>query len=247
MPLLLVVEDDEDIQKMIQAHLKLAGFDVVTAADGRDGLDKVTEKHPDLVILDIMLPNIDGWEVLLQLRDNRETQNIPIIMLTAKAEDLSKLTAFRHGADDYVTKPFNAEELVARIKAVLKRSKTLEREEAKPEGIPTAVKIPVLSENKTVLIASSDVIYCRNEAGQTYLHTYNQSWPTQSSLIELEDRLPAEQFFRCHRSYLVNLEKVKEIAPQASRGCVLTIEDAAQSQIPVSRRSVKALKKHLLL
>lgn len=246
MSLILIVEDDKDIQKMIHDHLKLAGFDVVTAADGREALSKVAEKQPDLIILDIMLPNIDGWEVLLQLRDNPETQNIPVIMLTAKAEDLSKLTAFRQGADDYVTKPFNPDELVARIKAILKRSAAVKRE-AKPEERPTTVKIPVLSANKTVLIASADIIYCRNEAGQTYLHTYSQSWPTQYSLIELEDRLPAEQFFRCHRSFLVNLGKVKEIVALSSRGCLLTVDDETKSQVPVSRRSVKALREILSL
>ncbi len=248
MALILLVEDDEDILKMVKSHLNLEGFDVLTARDGLEALSKVKAHLPNLVVLDIMLPKIDGWEVLLQLRENKETASIPIVMLTAKREDLSKLTAFRHGADDYVTKPFSPDILIARIKAVLRRAGRLSQ--AIPHNTSQEellIRIPVEAGLKKILISKDDIFFCENREGKTYLHTFNQILPTKLSLIELEDKLPHSQFFRCHRSFLVNLSKIKEIIPLSSKGWLLALDDEQKSQVPVSRRSVKQLKELLSL
>ena len=116
---ILVVEDDKNISDLIHMYLVKEGFDVRIAGDGGKALEEFQKKEPDLILLDIMLPVMDGWAVCAKIR---ETSKVPIIMLTAKSEDADKLMGFECGADDYLTKPFNILELKARIRALLKRS-----------------------------------------------------------------------------------------------------------------------------
>lgn len=134
-PSILVVEDEESIASVIKYNLKREGFIVDSVDDGNAALDFAKKNKPDLIILDWMLPSISGIEVCKTLRSSDDTINIPIIMLTAKSEELDKITGLERGADDYMTKPFSPVELVARIKAVLRRirpafsGKTLEFED----------------------------------------------------------------------------------------------------------------------
>ncbi len=117
----LVVEDEEALLMGLEENLKEAGYDVVTAQDGKKALEAATTKKPDLVLLDVMIPEISGFEVCRKLRD--KGASMPIIMLTARTDEFDKLHGFEMGADDYVTKPFSINELLARVKAVLKRGK----------------------------------------------------------------------------------------------------------------------------
>ncbi len=120
---ILIVEDEEDIRELLCHHMQQAGFDTVEAASGDDALEAVREKKPDLVVLDLMLPGIDGTEVCRTLKQDEETRDVPILMLTAKAEEIDRVVGFELGADDYVTKPFSPRELVLRVKAILKRAR----------------------------------------------------------------------------------------------------------------------------
>lgn len=117
---ILVVDDEASIRELLAFNLKKNGYDVETAADGRDALAKAPKA--DLVLLDIMLPEIDGLEVCRRLKSSPQTSGIPIIMLTAKAEEIDRVLGLEMGADDYVVKPFSMRELIARVKAVLRRS-----------------------------------------------------------------------------------------------------------------------------
>lgn len=118
MPKILVVDDEKPISDIVKFNLDKEGYDVVTAYDGEEALEKVESEEPDLILLDLMLPKIDGLEVARQVRAKR---NIPIIMVTAKDSELDKVVGLELGADDYVTKPFSNRELVARVKANLRR------------------------------------------------------------------------------------------------------------------------------
>ncbi len=120
---ILVVEDEKDIVKMLDYNLKKEGFRTLSVHDGEDALDLANREHPDLVILDLMLPGMDGLEVCKTLKKESKTASIPIIMLTAKSQESDKVIGLELGADDYVTKPFSPRELIARIKAVLRRVK----------------------------------------------------------------------------------------------------------------------------
>lgn len=120
---ILIVEDEKDIAKMLDYNLGKEGFKTMVARDGEEGLDSATKERPDLIILDLMLPGIGGLEVCKTLKSGTKTAAIPVIMLTAKAQESDKIVGLELGADDYMTKPFSPRELIARIRAVLRRAK----------------------------------------------------------------------------------------------------------------------------
>ena len=118
----LIVDDEENIVELLQFNLVNAGYKVITANNGLDALKKVKENKPDLLLLDLMLPGMDGLDVCKEIKRDKETSKTSIIMLTAKSEELDKILGLELGADDYITKPFSIRELLARVKAVLRRS-----------------------------------------------------------------------------------------------------------------------------
>ena len=124
---ILVVDDEALLVKGIRFNLQNEGYDVITGSDGLEAVRMVQEQSPDLVVLDVMMPNMDGLTACAKIR---EFSNIPIILLTAKADDMDKLIGFDHGADDYLTKPFNILELKARIRALLRRAGTVQEKQA---------------------------------------------------------------------------------------------------------------------
>ena len=126
MPLIYIVEDDVNIREIETFSLKNSGYTVVDFECARDFYGKLHEKKPDLVILDIMLPDEDGLEILKKLRKNTETKKIPIIMVTAKTTEIDKVKGLDSGADDYLTKPFGVMELISRVKALLRRSMNMD-------------------------------------------------------------------------------------------------------------------------
>lgn len=119
---ILIVEDEKDIVKMLEYNLSKEGFKILSANNGEDALDLVHRHLPDLIILDLMLPEMDGLEVCKELKKESKTAHIPIVMLTAKSQEADKIVGLELGADDYVTKPFSPRELTARIKAILRRA-----------------------------------------------------------------------------------------------------------------------------
>ena len=120
-PYILVMEDEDALATLLQYNLEKEGYDVVVAADGEEGLVQIDERQPDLVLLDWMLPKVSGIEVCRRIRGRPETRNLPVIMLTARGEESDRVRGLDTGADDYLTKPFSMVELIARIRAVLRR------------------------------------------------------------------------------------------------------------------------------
>ncbi|HIZ83363.1 MAG TPA: response regulator transcription factor [Firmicutes bacterium] len=116
---ILVVDDDTNICELLRLYLEKDGFETIVVHDGEAALEEANKQNPDMILLDIMLPKLDGWQVC---REIRKTSSVPIIMLTAKGETFDKVLGLELGADDYVVKPFDAKEVVARVKAVLRRS-----------------------------------------------------------------------------------------------------------------------------
>jgi two-component system, OmpR family, alkaline phosphatase synthesis response regulator PhoP len=117
-PTVLVVDDERNIVQLAKLYLRNEGYQVESAFNGREALEKVKQVRPNIVLLDLMMPELDGWEVCKQLRRDGD---VPIVMLTARGDDVDKVVGLELGADDYITKPFNPRELVARVKAVLRR------------------------------------------------------------------------------------------------------------------------------
>ncbi len=117
---ILAVDDEKHIVRLVQVNLERQGYEVVTANDGREALEKVESEKPDLVVLDVMMPYMDGFEVLQNLRRNANTRDIPVIMLTAKAQDADVFKGWQSGVDCYLTKPFNPMELISFVKRIFK-------------------------------------------------------------------------------------------------------------------------------
>ena len=130
---ILVVDDEALLVKGIRFNLQSEGYDVITGSDGRDAVQLVREENPDLVILDVMMPHMDGMTACGKIR---EFSDVPIILLTAKTDDMDKLMGFDHGADDYITKPFNILEVKARIRALLRRAGSAEKKS--PDNVLSA-------------------------------------------------------------------------------------------------------------
>ncbi len=117
---ILAVDDERHIVRLVQVNLERQGYEVVTAFDGKEALEKVESENPDLIVLDVMMPYMDGFEVLQHLKKNQNTRDIPVIMLTAKAQDADVFRGWQSGVDCYLTKPFNPMELIAFVRRIFK-------------------------------------------------------------------------------------------------------------------------------
>ena len=140
----LIVDDEKNIVNIIAFNLKKEGYEVLTAGDGEEAVAIADEKNPDLILLDIMMPKMDGYEACRKIR---EKHNMPIIMLTARAEELDKVLGLEMGADDYVTKPFGTRELIARVKANLRRSVIKGQDEQKSANVLDLKALPSIWTN----------------------------------------------------------------------------------------------------
>lgn len=146
---ILAIDDEEHILELLSYNLESNGFRVLTADSGEDGLEMLKKEAVDLVLLDIMLPGIDGMEMLKRIRKNPDTADLPVIMLTAKSEEINKVLGLEVGADDYISKPFGIYELVARVKAVLRRSERNRAVSATPEERDEIITIDDIIINNT--------------------------------------------------------------------------------------------------
>ena len=156
---ILVVDDDPDIARFVEVNLRSAGYDVAVAGDGEAALDRARTLRPDLVLLDVMMPRLDGFEVAQRLRRNPQTANTSIIMLTAKALSADKVTGLQSGADDYIIKPFGPIELLARVKGTLRRAKEM-RNLSPLTGLPGNIRIQEEIERRVREAQPFAVVYC---------------------------------------------------------------------------------------
>lgn len=153
---ILIVEDHEQIAEGVRAYLVNEGYEAIVARDGEEGLRLAREQSPDLVVLDLMLPKVDGLEVCRRIRTS---SRVPIIMLTAKVEETDKLIGLEVGADDYVTKPFSVRELTARIRAVLRRTAEPVERPSRVEAGPVAIDL----DGHKVIVAGAELVLTRSE------------------------------------------------------------------------------------
>ena len=170
----LIVEDDRNTADLVALYLQREGFQALTANDGAQGIDLAQHHRPDLVILDLMLPKVDGWEVCRRLR---QMSDVPVIMLTARDEEIDRVAGLTMGADDYVIKPFSPRELVARVKAVLRR--------VQPS---TDLSAKVLQHEDIQLDLEKRMLYVRNQPVDLTHHEYK--------LLEALMRSPGKVFTR---------------------------------------------------
>ena len=151
----LIVDDEEHIVELLKFNLENAGYTTITANNGIEAVELAVKEEPDLILLDLMLPGIDGLEVCKSVKSNKSLSNTSIIMLTAKGEELDKILGLELGADDYITKPFSVRELLARVKAVLRRHRPIV--EAKEENLLDFGRLKVDFERHEVLIDNKKI------------------------------------------------------------------------------------------
>jgi DNA-binding response OmpR family regulator len=207
---ILVVDDEQKIVEIIKAYLERDGFQTLTAFDGKTAVDLALNQHPDLVILDLMLPEISGWDVCRRLRKESE---VPIIMLTARDEVTDKIIGLEMGADDYVTKPFDPKELVSRVRAVLRRTES----KVKTKNINIA-GLSIDVEKRQVHIDELAVELTPNEFELLRIMAKN---PGQVfSRMQLLDKVQGDAYEGYERtidSHIKNLRKKIEVDPEHPR------------------------------
>jgi len=237
----LVIDDDPGTIDMISMGLSAEGMTVFGAGDGAEGLAVLGRERIDVVVLDIMMPHVDGWMTLMDIRNNPAVADVPVIMLTAKTEDLAKIHAFRQGVQQYVTKPFSVQELSARVESLVSWTKRRASLDSVGGGEAEFRKLAVRKGGRTVLLNIDDIVYLSARNKSTYAHTFENQYLVDLTLGDLESRLGRESFTRVHRSYLVNLNRVREIL-RVDGSYVVVAADRDETHVPVARRQVRAFR-----
>jgi DNA-binding response OmpR family regulator len=208
---ILVVDDDPGIVKVVRAYLEQAGFQVLVAYDGKKAMHIARHDKPDLVVLDLMLPEMDGWDVCRALR---KESNVPIIMLTARVEETDRLIGLELGADDYVTKPFSPRELVARVRSVLRR---IQGAPPKPERISRGeITVDVSRHAVTVRGEPVDLTPTEFDLLAVLMQDAGRSF-TRSQLLEQVQGYAYEGYERTIDVHIKNLRQKIETDPRNPR------------------------------
>jgi two-component system alkaline phosphatase synthesis response regulator PhoP len=217
---ILVIEDESHIVEIVRDYLKQAGYRVVTAGDGQTALTLARHERPDLIVLDLMLPGgLDGLDVCRSLRQDPGLADVPIIMLTARVEETDKLIGLELGADDYVTKPFSPRELVARVRAVLRRA----RGHGPPPGIIRVGELAVDLTKRSVTVGGQPVSLTPTEFDLLAVMARNPGRPlTRAQLMDLVYDVAYAGYDRAIDSHIKNLRRKIESDPRQPR-YVLTV------------------------
>lgn len=235
----LIVDDDMQLLRGLTISLKHEGYDVSTVASGAKVIDTIAHVDPHIVLLDVMMPGVDGWEVLRRIRANPSTADLPVLMLTAKDSEDAKVHGFSLGADDYLTKPFSIRELRCRVSSLLRRATIAEA------GPSPSVQIPVTSGSSGYeFVESRDIFYIEGIRNYTYVHTYDNRYLSRLGLGEMENRMP-ENLMRVHRSYIVNLDNVHGCRWATRSSFRLVLGDVEATEVPVSRVLVSEVQQRL--
>lgn len=202
---LLVVDDEKEIRDLIGIYLENQGYEVIKAKDGLEAVNIVRSKYIDLVILDIMMPNMDGIEACINIRKNK---NMPIIMLSAKTQDMDKIFGLTTGADDYIAKPFNPLELIARVKSQLRRYKEFNSTNNEKKAIIEIEDLVINTETHEVKVYGKDVKLTPREFDILKLLAMNKG--IVFSMEKIYESVWKENFFESDNTVMVHIRKIRE-------------------------------------
>ncbi len=236
---IMLVDDDTALLAGLTRALETQGYVVRTCDQGARALEVGALFQPDLVVLDVMMPHVDGWEVLRRIRARDTAEHVPVIMLTAADTDEAKVRGFELGADDYLTKPFSVQELRCRIAAVLRRAGNHDAEDGAPCSIPV-----VVGGSDLEFVRCRDVYYVEGVRNYTYVHTAGARFLSRMTLGDIE-KSEIEGFIRVHRSFIVNMNHVKGCGWASKSAYRLRLADIDQTEIPVSRVLVSEIQRQL--
>ena len=200
----MIVEDEQDILDVLQYNLQQAGFKTLTATNGLKALDLIKREKPDMVLLDLMLPGLDGKEICRNIRQDEKTRTIPVIMLTAKAEEVDRIIGFEIGADDYLTKPFSPRELILRVRALLRRT----QEQPAPSVKITYPELVIDTDKHRVEVNGDEVVLTATEFKLLY-HLASRAGRVQSRDVLLDEvwGYPYEGYARTVDTHIRRLRK----------------------------------------
>lgn len=211
---ILVVDDDKDIVRLVRAYLEQSGFSVDIAYDGGTAMQKIRAETPELVVLDLMLPDTDGWAITRTVRADPKLAALPIIMLTARTEDVDKIVGLELGADDYIAKPFNPREVVARVRTVLRRLHTNGQAQEAPKTLHSGNLILDIGRHE-VLLDGQTVELTQTEFKLLHLFMDNAGYAfTRSELVEKALGYEYDGMDRTLDSHVKNLRKKIEENPK---------------------------------
>ena len=228
---ILVVDDDRAIVKVIRGYLEQSGFLVFEAYNGESALHHMRRERPDLIILDLMLPQRDGWEITQIVRSDKTLAATPIIMLTARVEDTDKIVGLELGADDYITKPFNAREVVARVKALLRRTKLDQLQNATPHVL-IVQDLQLDLDHHTLMVNGKLVELTKTEFNLLVAFMENPGYTlTRDELLEKSVGYAYEGMGRALDTHIRNLRR--KIEPDPARPRYLLTESGVGYRIRV--------------
>jgi len=248
---ILVIEDENIVRGNIKSLLAEEGYTVFTAKNGTEGIKIARKEYPDLILCDIMMQGIDGYEVLKELSQDDCTKSIPFIFLTAKVEKEDIRRGMNLGADDYLFKPFDADDLLSSISSRLKRIEILKednasiKEEAEPEKYTMDDKFFVQVNSKTYLINISDIISITAEKQYTTVKTIDsKSYLIRKPITKWESMLPDKKFLRIHRSTIINIDHLIKMEAWFNSGYLVYLKNVDKPYI-ISRRYSSKLRGRL--
>ena len=245
---ILVIEDEENILSNLKFLLDANGFETLTAVDGLEGLQIAKKNLPDLIVSDIMMPKIDGYELKAKLNASKRTSTIPFIFLTAKAEMQDLREGMNLGADDYLIKPFKSADLLRAIEIRLKKAVDNEKNlsgSSKNLSLDNDGRIFIDVKDKQVLIKVNEIKFVRAEGAYSEIHTGdNKKYFIRKLLKDWEKLLPHNNFFRIHRSAIINLDHVVKIDKWFNRTYKVYIA-GEENAIDISQRFAVKLKSKL--
>ena len=220
MPRILVVDDDKEIVRLLRSYLEKTGYEVFAAYDGETALHTLRREKPDLLVLDLMLPDRDGWDITRLIRSDAHLAATPIIMLTARVEDSDKIVGLEIGADDYITKPFNPREVVARVRALLRRS---QRESAAGSQVLQAGNLLLDIGRRELLVAGEPTVLTPTEFDLLRVLMENPGYVfTRDELVEKGMGYAYAGIGRTLDSHIKNLRRKIEPDPKKPT-CIQTI------------------------
>ncbi len=232
---IMIIEDDAELVRGLKRLLESDGYEVIPATVSMHALPLALREQPDLIVLDVMMPGIDGWEVLRRVRSSAAIATTPVMMLTAKTGVDDRVFGLTAGADDYLTKPFALREFRARVDALLRRSRG-------DLALPGSKRVPVAAERGVAFVETADILYIEGMRNHCLIHTVEGEQPSRMSLGEIEERI-GTGLMRVHRSYIVNLDAVRGCRWATKSAFVLALRDG--SEVPVSRTLVADVRKRL--
>ncbi|MBU1101601.1 MAG: response regulator [Bacteroidetes bacterium] len=244
---ILLIEDDDEIRTNVEEILESHGYDVFTAPNGKEGIKLANELQPNLILCDIMMPLVNGYEVLKSVSSNDETKHIPFIFLTAKVELSDIRTGMNLGADDYIVKPFRAKELLHAVSTRLDRIKTFKEDTFQSRSKTPASSKPVdrvmlTVNNKPLLIKFEDIKYIVADGEYTAVYMKDGSMNFVRKLLKnWNDALPENVFLRVHRATIINLEYVIKVEKWFNRSFIIYLK-GLEEPIQVSQRFAKKIK-----